>query len=254
MKLFRKIRRVLLDNNKIRKYILYAFGEIILVVLGILIALQFNTWKIENNTKKTEIEILKNIAQNIQMDTLDMNGNINWYKERLKNDSTLLSHLIQKKAYDDSVGRQIKIQIINDVWLVLHTSAFEEAKQRGLSIISNKKLRNKISRLYEFEYKYLLETENQQPTFNHHKLLNEALEKYVELKPEGNWYNKSNATYISKENYERLLNDKNAHHKISVSLIFLKNILNSYYNPSKDLAQDVYEDIKKELKVLESNI
>ena len=44
LKFFRKIRQQLLSENKFSKYLLYAIGEIILVVIGILIALQLNMW------------------------------------------------------------------------------------------------------------------------------------------------------------------------------------------------------------------
>lgn len=54
IKFFRKIRQNLLMENKNWKYLKYAFGEIILVVIGILIALQINNW---NDERKT---ILKN--------------------------------------------------------------------------------------------------------------------------------------------------------------------------------------------------
>jgi len=44
IKFFRKIRRQLLTENRFSKYLLYAIGEIVLVVIGILIALQINIW------------------------------------------------------------------------------------------------------------------------------------------------------------------------------------------------------------------
>ena len=44
IKFFRKIRQKLLTQNKFSKYLLYAVGEIVLVVIGILIALQINNW------------------------------------------------------------------------------------------------------------------------------------------------------------------------------------------------------------------
>jgi hypothetical protein len=44
LKFFRSIRRRLMTENNLRKYLLYAFGEILLVVIGILIALQINNW------------------------------------------------------------------------------------------------------------------------------------------------------------------------------------------------------------------
>ena len=51
IKFFRKIRQKLLSENKFSKYLIYAIGEIILVVIGILIALSINNW---NETKKQE--------------------------------------------------------------------------------------------------------------------------------------------------------------------------------------------------------
>jgi len=52
---FRKIRKKYAENNQFIKYSRYAIGEIILVVLGILIALQINNWKEERKLKKLEI-------------------------------------------------------------------------------------------------------------------------------------------------------------------------------------------------------
>ncbi|MCW5518178.1 DUF6090 family protein [Muriicola sp. Z0-33] len=53
IKFFRKIRQRLLTENKFSKYLIYAVGEIVLVVIGILIALSINNW---NELKKQRIE------------------------------------------------------------------------------------------------------------------------------------------------------------------------------------------------------
>ncbi len=58
---FRKIRQGLLTEKKFSKYLLYAIGEIILVVIGILIALQINNWNEQRKIKNAEIEILQNL-------------------------------------------------------------------------------------------------------------------------------------------------------------------------------------------------
>jgi hypothetical protein len=50
IKFFRKIRQNLLSENKLSKYLLYAIGEIMLVMIGILLALSINNW---NENKKT---------------------------------------------------------------------------------------------------------------------------------------------------------------------------------------------------------
>ena len=51
---FKKIRQQLLTENKFSKYLLYAIGEIVLVVIGILIALQLNTCRMEKNDRQIE--------------------------------------------------------------------------------------------------------------------------------------------------------------------------------------------------------
>ena len=52
IKFFRKIRKSLLTENRFSKYLLYAIGEIILVIIGILFALQINNWNENNKIEK----------------------------------------------------------------------------------------------------------------------------------------------------------------------------------------------------------
>ena len=68
IKIFRKIRQALLVENKFRKYILYAIGEIILVIIGILIALQINNWNEQNKKTRTEIIYLREIRKSLEVD------------------------------------------------------------------------------------------------------------------------------------------------------------------------------------------
>jgi len=61
IKFFRKIRQKLLSENKFSKYLLYAIGEILLVVIGILLALQINNWNEASKNRAKEIKILSNL-------------------------------------------------------------------------------------------------------------------------------------------------------------------------------------------------
>lgn len=61
IKFFRRIRQRLLQQNQVNKYLLYAIGEILLVVLGILIALQINNWNSDLKAQKEEQVLLKNL-------------------------------------------------------------------------------------------------------------------------------------------------------------------------------------------------
>lgn len=70
IKIFRKIRQNLLIENKFSKYLLYSIGEIVLVVIGILIALQINNWneeRVANISENKALVALKNeFDQNIE--------------------------------------------------------------------------------------------------------------------------------------------------------------------------------------------
>jgi hypothetical protein len=61
IKFFRKIRQNMIKENKVSRYLLYAIGEILLVVIGILIALQINTWNQNRLANIEERTILKNL-------------------------------------------------------------------------------------------------------------------------------------------------------------------------------------------------
>lgn len=65
IKFFRKIRKNLLTENKMSKYFFYAIGEIVLVVIGILIALQINNWNADQKTATEEISILNNLLESL---------------------------------------------------------------------------------------------------------------------------------------------------------------------------------------------
>jgi len=58
---FRKIRQKLLSQNMVTRYLAYAIGEIVLVVIGILIALQINTWNEERKDSQTEQKLLRQL-------------------------------------------------------------------------------------------------------------------------------------------------------------------------------------------------
>jgi hypothetical protein len=67
IKFFRKIRQKMLTENKFSKYLLYAVGEIILVVIGILIALQINDWNQQRKDRNTEQIILKRLQNEYKL-------------------------------------------------------------------------------------------------------------------------------------------------------------------------------------------
>lgn len=72
---FRKIRRNLIQNNRVLQYLKYAVGEIVLVVIGILIAISLNNLKDASDRKEEEIELYKDIITELTEDLRDIQEN-----------------------------------------------------------------------------------------------------------------------------------------------------------------------------------
>lgn len=76
LKFFRHIRQKLLQQNKVGGYLKYAIGEILLVVIGILIALQVNNWNEYRKDRVKEQAVLKNLFQDLRADSLSFSDNL----------------------------------------------------------------------------------------------------------------------------------------------------------------------------------
>src|SRR5210317_1592000 len=92
---FRRIRKKLADDNQFFKYSRYAIGEILLVVIGILIALQINTWNEERKFKEYEINTLNNFVEILKEDLPSFNMSLR-YCERNDNSILLLLSWMEK--------------------------------------------------------------------------------------------------------------------------------------------------------------
>ena len=79
IKFFRKIRQNLLMENKTGKYLKYAVGEIVLVVIGILIALQISNLNQEKKDRDYEIKMLSEIEKGLRLDLSNLQENFDSY-------------------------------------------------------------------------------------------------------------------------------------------------------------------------------
>lgn len=90
---FRKIRYRLAKDKQFLKYSRYAIGEIVLVVIGILIALQINSWNEERKNEIEETIILKSLIEDLKADIKGYNQAIDWLKSRQANVDSVLMFL-----------------------------------------------------------------------------------------------------------------------------------------------------------------
>ena len=82
--LLRKFRRELMNQNRFGKYLLYAFGEIILVVIGILIALQINNWNQQKALEKKDKEIAAELYSELLQNLAYTQQEVKYAEERLQ--------------------------------------------------------------------------------------------------------------------------------------------------------------------------
>ena len=164
IKFFRKIRQNLLMENKTGKYLKYAIGEIVLVVIGILIALSINNWNEEIKNRAFEKEILEQIRANLIKDKQTLESiQVNFENAINSTDKVLKSELsINEK---DSLKYWLSDILRFDRFQPL-TNSFEVAKSKGLDLISNKKLRFDIGAYYDYEIKRVVKAiEDVEETF-----------------------------------------------------------------------------------------
>jgi hypothetical protein len=147
IKLFRKIRQKMLTENKFSKYLLYAVGEIILVVIGILIALQINNWNQSNQNNKQEKQILTQLLEEYESNLNQINSKIFIRDEILTASIKLLEYknLYSGLTDKDSLDRYLSRTITRPTFDPELSVSNELTNSGKLYLLSNATLRKKIS-------------------------------------------------------------------------------------------------------------
>jgi len=153
IKFFRKVRQNLLSEGKTGKYIKYAVGEILLVMIGILLALQVNNWNENKKIQKFEISILKELKANLLKDIEDFETNIRAHKISIQSSKVILEALKNNTTYHDSLSSHFAKIPVNPIFMPT-TSAYQNLKINGFHLISNDSLRRELQGLYEARYVY----------------------------------------------------------------------------------------------------
>jgi hypothetical protein len=134
IKFFKHIRKSLLMENKTSKYFKYAFGEIVLVVIGILIALQINNWNENRKQAIAEQEILISLQKELETNKDNLLFYINKYEKQYK-DGLYLLFLFSKNI--DTIP---KLTLNKALGSVEETYSFEASDGIINSIISSGKI------------------------------------------------------------------------------------------------------------------
>ena len=152
IKFFRKIRQNLLLEGNTRKYFKYAIGEIVLVVIGILIALAISNWnsnRIQNNRNKDLlIKLSKEMDQNIER-SINLDTSKNAFSGRNKSFDSILK-ILNKGITVENLDFIINQPNYYTMTLNLNTIVFEELKNTGsIYSIGSDSLVSAIQRYYQ---------------------------------------------------------------------------------------------------------
>ena len=91
LKIYRNIRKKFAAENKIASYLRYAIGEIVLVMIGILLALQVNNWNEARKERLNEIKYLKNLKLDLKTDLVNLDSMIIERNNKVSSAKTLLT-------------------------------------------------------------------------------------------------------------------------------------------------------------------
>lgn len=132
---FRKIRKALVDTGATGKYLLYAVGEIALVVIGILIALQINNWNEEQKAREIETKVLYEVVENLEANIQRLESNIERGKTDNEFTDIIISVIDHKLPYSDSLDRHFPLALnAVDEGSFLSYVGYESLKNVGLKL------------------------------------------------------------------------------------------------------------------------
>ncbi|NKI30931.1 DUF6090 family protein [Croceivirga thetidis] len=152
IKFFRRIRQNLLQENRFSKYLLYAIGEIILVVIGILIALQVNNWNEKRILRTTQNNYLRELKADIDIMNVEYKLIVDDHTQKLKAAQDVFQSLNtcelnhnQKKRFDELLLTYNSLTVLYQV-----RNTYEEMLSANIySELENKKVKNFVSEFYE---------------------------------------------------------------------------------------------------------
>ncbi|PTM02351.1 MAG: hypothetical protein DA407_15250 [Bacteroidetes bacterium] len=148
IKFFRKIRQNLLSEGKTGKYIKYAIGEIVLVMIGILLALQVNNWNEGQKRLKQETILLGQLKEEIINNYDDLISDLTVLKQAEISHFKIIDWIEQDLPYNDSLCFDFYWLKI-DEYMYPITAVYDKIREEGLDIIRNDTIRVLTQSLYE---------------------------------------------------------------------------------------------------------
>ena len=202
--LFRSIRHKLLYEGKLVRYLTYAVGEVVLIIVGILMALKINDWNEENKARVIETNILTEIRSNLHHDMEEIQYDIVSLEDNLKACDDIIQYLDTHESPSIDFFDMVGLLGVNPHFDP-NRSGYDLMVSKGVEIVRNDNLRKSISILYESRYTYYYRYEEERNQFLLHNTFPKIVEYFsLGYKPGTKYLAQHD---ISPKDYAQLKND-----------------------------------------------
>jgi hypothetical protein len=191
-------------ENKTSKYFKYAIGEILLVVIGILIALWFNQQVNENKVRQTEKNVLEEIRANLSLDINEINEDLN-YMDTINIASDFVTEYLKNQQQPNEAFGYNVLKLRTTPHFNPNLSGYNLLVSKGIEIIQNNALRKAISNHFESLYSYYKAYEQERVAFKIQNIVPAFTQHFIWLSiPESPFL----GTYIiSQQDFEHIKAD-----------------------------------------------
>ncbi|MGB5377770.1 DUF6090 family protein [Muriicola sp.] len=252
IKFFRKIRFDLMETGKTAKYLRYALGEIVLVVIGILIALQINNANENRKLRNQEVHYLINLKTDLQLNIAELDKYITVRNSRIASANYVLEYFEGKPLTDLNAFAFHTTNIY--IWqkFTQQDNTFQELTNSGnLALISNESIKNGLLNLQALYKK--LKNEEEHFRYDAETLLYEPSYGVLDLNPivKNYTYQVTNGKAgeniaLPRANYETMLQDLKQKNGF-VMAVYEFSVMNAQFDEMKALCTEIIAAIDMEL-------
>jgi hypothetical protein len=215
IKFFRQIRQRLLTQNKISRYLLYAIGEIVLVVIGILIALQINNWNDQKRDAALEFTYYNRILEDFELDRKLIDELLAKAGERIEKSKEILLELHSGTRNRNYILNQFLLAIRGDAYVPRNAAYRDMVSSGNLKLLKDVTLKNSLIQFYsELENRVSqLEQNRSEKIQQSFKLVNSSVDfgihefdyvgqllgpEIIDILPKNDWTKEKNSTYYQR--------------------------------------------------------
>ena len=243
IKFFRKIRQNLLSNGETGKYLKYAVGEIVLVVIGILIALGINNWNESRKENLKEITNLKSLKSELEVSLEELKSDYEITKSFHNSTLKIQGWIKEKTPFSDSMPKDffLSYQVSNFFPI---TSTYETFKNGNLELIQSDSLKIIITDIYEAGYKRIeskSSTTRKARTGARIDFYQNNFRVTSDANPDDSLNKLRNSYKAIPNDYENLMNDPKYETLISEAIMIRRVLIRDYEFTIKTVEEGILE-------------